>query len=266
MGKFSKLFLLGSLPRSGSTLLSNLLSQHPKIHATHTSGCLETLVGVRNQWHNTVEHKAHPNDIALKNVLKAILYAYYEDVDKPIICDKSRGWTNYIPLIESLLEHKAKILVPIRSIPDIMASIEKLHRKTSAIRQPPGEADNYFQMQTLAGRCEIWGQQNSFFGLAYARIKSAIDSGYKDRMHFIEFEDLTSDPKNTMNKIYDFLEEERIDHDFNNVKQVTVEDDSLHGYVGLHDIRPKVEYKKSEAREILGDELYFKYKAFDFEV
>jgi sulfotransferase len=266
MNNFRKFVFLNGLPRSGSTLLSNILNQNEKFHATHTSGCLETLVGVRNQWHNTVEHKAHPNDVALKNVLKAILNAYYEDVNKPVICDKSRGWTSYIPLIEGLIGEKAKILITIRSIPDIMASIEKLHRKTAAIKQPPGEAENFFQMQTIAGRCEVWGQQNSFFGLAYARIADSIRSGFRDRMHFIQFDELTSNPKKTMDKIYDFLEEDKINHDFNNVRQVTQEDDSMHGYIGLHDIRPKVEYFKSDAREILGDELYFKYKGFDFEV
>lgn len=261
-----KIFFINGLPRSGSTLLSNILNQNPNYHATHTSGCLETIVGVRDQWHNTMEHKAHPNDVALKNVMKAILSAYYQDVNKEVIFDKSRGWTHYISLIEGLLEEKVKVLVPIRSIPDIMASIEKLHKKTAAIKQPPGEAENYFQMQTLAGRCEIWGQQNSFFGLAYARILDSIQSGYKDRMHFIHFEDLTKNPRETMQEIYEFLGEKPHKHNFNHVEQVTQEDDNLHGYVGLHDIRNKVEYVPSQAKEILGDELYFKYKGFDFKV
>jgi len=39
-----KLFFQSSLPRSGSTMIQNLLSQNPDIYATPTSGCLELFV------------------------------------------------------------------------------------------------------------------------------------------------------------------------------------------------------------------------------
>lgn len=257
-----KFYFLTGLPRSGSTLLCNILAQNPRYHCTHTSGCLDLLFFIRNQWHNIVEHKAHPNDEALKEVLRSTLFAYYKHVDKEVVFDKSRNWMQYVQFVENIIGEKVKMVVMNRSVPDILASIEKLHQKTSAIRQPPGEADHFLQMQTLAGRCEVWMSMTSFLGLAYSRFVEIIRA-YRDRLHIVNFEELTSKPKEVIEKIYDFLGEKKFDHDFNHVKQITWEDDSLHGFVGLHDIRHKVDPVMSDARRILGDELYFKYKPFD---
>jgi sulfotransferase len=89
--------------------------------------------------------------------------------------------------------------------------------------------------------------------LAYNRIKDALDRGFKDRMHFVHFEKLTASPAATMAAIYEFLGEERFDHNFEHVEQVTTEDDSVHGFKNLHKIRPKVEPQDPSWPSILGD-------------
>ena len=94
----------------------------------------------------------------------------------------------------------------------------------------------------------------------------AIDRGYRDRMHFIQYHDLTYNPKQTMQKIYDFLGEPYYEHDFNNVEQVTFEDDTLHGYVDLHTIQPKVEYRPSDAEKIIGKNLVEKYSRYNIDL
>lgn len=256
---------VSGMARSGSTLFINLLAQNPKFTVTHTSGCLDILFGVRNAWDQLVEHEAHPDAEAKLRVLRSVLDNYHknDDLDK-IVIDKSRGWTAYIEMVEELLGKKAKIIVPIRSLPDILASFEKLHRITSAVKQPPGEAENYFQMQTIAGRCEYWCGLNNVVGLAYNRIQDAIQRGFKDRMYPLEFNRLTSNPKQVLKEVYDFIGIEQFQHDPNNVEQVTTEDDSVHGYIGLHEIRSKIEPIPSRAEEILGKELVEKYKNIDF--
>ena len=42
--------LVAGLPRSGSTLLMNLLGQNPAIHVTPTSGLVDLVAGVARQW------------------------------------------------------------------------------------------------------------------------------------------------------------------------------------------------------------------------
>lgn len=254
------LHMMCSLPRSGSTLLSNILCQNPNFHATHTSGLLDVLFGVRNHWDTLIEHKAHPMPVAKLNVLRSIINGYYADIKKPIIFDKSRGWTSQLEFIETLLGRKAKVLVCVRPIPEILASLEKLHRETSKTKQPPGEKDNYFQFQTQEGRCEYWLRKDQVLGLAFSRIQDAMQRGFRDRLYFIPFNKLTSEPTQIMKGVYDFLEQPYYEHDFKNVEQVTTENDELHGYEGLHTIRPEVKFVPSDAGKILGEHLVKKYE------
>jgi sulfotransferase len=244
---------------SGSTLLCNILAQNPKFHATATSGCLDVLFGVRNQWDKLIEHKADPCPKRLNNVLKTVFYTYYSDIDKPIVFSKSRGWIAYIELIEQIIGHKVKVLVPIRPMVDILASFEKLYRETSKVKQPPGEAENYFQFQTVKGRCDFWMRPEQPVGLALNRVDDVTKRGLRDRLHFVEFGRLTTNPKQKMKEIYDFLGEEHYEHNFNHVEQVTYEDDEIHGFINLHKIRNKVEPCPSKAKEILGEEVITLY-------
>lgn len=245
-------YFLGGLPRSGSTLLCNILAQNPRFHTTSTSGIMDIMFLVRNNWDKFIEFQATPNEPGKVRVLRGIIESFYSDIDKPVIIDKSRGWIAHLEMAEEVLGHKAKVIVPVRDMRDVVASFEKLWRKTSTTKQIKQEQDNYFKFQTVEGRSEVWLQNNQPAGLAYNRIKDALVRGFGDRMLFVDFDKLTSDPENQMKRIYDFLGEEYFKHDFDYVKQVTWEDDNVHGFVGLHDIRNKVEPMKSQWLEILG--------------
>ena len=101
-------------------------------------------------------------------------------------------------------------------------------------------------------------------GIAYNRIRDAISRGYSDRLHFIEFEDLTTNPKKAMQGIYEFLEYEYFDHDFEYVEQVTQENDDIHGIPGLHVIRNKVEPLPAYGSKLIGEQSYNKYNDAQF--
>jgi len=234
---------VAGMPRSGSTLLCNLLAQNPRFHATSTSGILDVMLLVRNQWDKMVEFQATKNEPGKLRALRGILDAYHDDPKnlKPVVFDKSRAWLGYIELAEAVLERKAKALVCVRDVRDVLASFERLTRMNAATRQMPQEQDNFFKWQTVEGRCETWASGNQPVGIAYNRIKDALARGYRDRMYFIAFDKLTAAPRETMRKIYEFLEEEEYAHDFDHVEQVTWEDDDMHGIPGLHIIRPKIE-------------------------
>lgn len=243
---------ISGLPRSGSTLLCNILAQNPRFYVSATSGILDIMFGVRNSWDNLTEFKAHPDPIAKKRVLRGIMESYYGNRSEPVIFDKSRGWVAYLEMAKNLWGD-VKVLVPVRDIRDVLASFEKLWRKTSANGQVPLEREKYFEMQTAEGRANLALRNDQPVGLAYSRIKDALKRGHSDNLLFVQFENLTSSPKNTLEAIYDFLGEERFEHDFNEVKQVTWENDAVHGFAGLHDIRSKVEPMKPQWPTILGD-------------
>ncbi len=256
--------MIAGLPRSGSTLLCNILNQNPRFHATSTSGILEIVLAIRNQWDNVVALKASKNKAGKNAVIKGILNNYFSTIDRPVVFDKSRGWPAYIELAEHILDRKIKILVPVRSIVDILASFEKLWRGQAHEWQFPQEKNHFFDWQTVDGRADIWMRNDQPVGVAYNRIKDSIDRGFSDRMFFIEFDHLTQHPKATMNSVYRFLEEKSFEHDFNNVEQVTQENDDIHGIPGLHIIRPEVKPVQVDAKAIIGSRAFDKYDNAQF--
>ena len=44
------IFFVAGLPRSGSTLLMNLLGQNPQNHVTPTNGLIDLIIRIRNTW------------------------------------------------------------------------------------------------------------------------------------------------------------------------------------------------------------------------
>lgn len=253
---------VSGLPRSGSTLLCNILAQNPEIHTTPTSACHEALFILRNCWSEWIEHRAAKSladEANLQRVLNATLNAYH-DTDRPIVIDKGRGWLSLLELAEFALGHRAKVIVPVRGIPQILASFEKLHRKTTHLKRDQGD---YFQAQTVEGRTQHLLDGSQVLGLAYNRLRDALARGLGDRLHLVEFDDLTHDPEATLKGIYEFLELPAYDHDFSNVEQYTFEDDSVHG-LPLHSIRKEVKPIKDDSHQVLGAALCKQYNGTEF--
>ena len=117
----------------------------------------------------------------------------------------------------------------------------------------------------MEGRAGIFMKADQPVGIAYNRIRDAMHRGFKDRMAFIEFDLLTSRPKDMMNAVYEFLEEPYYQgHDFKNVEQTTSENDDIHGIPGLHVIRPEIKPVKSDALEVLGQDTFDKFNNAEF--
>jgi sulfotransferase len=249
----NNIHFVSGLPRAGSSLLMSILAQNPRFAVTPTSGILNILLMVRNQWENFEEFKANPNPDGKVRVLKSILQGYFANENKPVIFDKSRGWLGYLEMAEVILNRKGKVLCPVRDVRDCLASLEKLWRNNTGFRQISQEAAHNLNFKTLDGRLKVWADGSQLLGAAYNHIKDALDRGFSDRIHFVRFEELTDGPAKIMKGIYEFLEEPFFQHDFNNVEQVVVEDD-LRGYgiPDLHKIRSKVEPMKPQWPEILG--------------
>ncbi len=259
-----KIHFITGLPRSGSTLLCNILNQNPDFHATSTSGILEIILSIRNQWENVAELRASPNKAGKAAVVNNILHNYVGVIERPVYFDKSRAWIAYIELAEAILGEKAKLLVPVRKITDILSSFENLYRKNAHDWQFPQEKSHFFEWQTVEGRADIWMRNDQPVGIAYNRIRDAISRGYRDRLLFIEFENLTTNPKETMEQVYEFLEEDNFKHNFNRVKQVTQEDDDIHGIPGLHIIRSKVAPVKAYRDTLIGATAHTKFDDAQF--
>jgi sulfotransferase len=72
---------------------------------------------------------------------------------------------------------------------------------------------------------------------------------------FVKFEDLCLYPEQQMHRIYTYLDIPFYSHDFDNIEQVTKEDDEVYGAFGDHVIRTKLEPVPSKAKTLLGKDV-----------
>ena len=241
--KDKKLHFISGLPRAGATLLCNILAQNPRFHTSSPPGILDVMFLVRRQWNQVVEFKATPNEKGKLRVLRGVLDSFYSagGVSQPVIFDKSRAWLGMIEMAETLFQTQARILVPVRDVRDVLASLEKIWRSNQHMRQVTESAARGPAWETVGGRCALWLQGDQPVGLCYNRIKDAITRGYSDRLHFVDYTQLTQRPGEVLDGIYEFLGEEDFQHDFNNISQVTTDFDEMYEVPGLPALRPRIE-------------------------
>ena len=237
---------VAGLPRSGSTLLQNLLAQNPGHHVTPTNGLISMMGVVRDNWTKFDAFKAQ----GLQNVqprigagLRAMSYGFYEEELSAgkVVFDKSRGWLQHIEMLEEVYRRPVRVVCTVRDLRAVAASFEKLHRKNPMGRRQHLGA-SYFAAQTIDGRARVLASPGGIFGLPVNYIRDAMSRGAADRVIVVRYQDLTSRPQETMDWLHGKLGLPGFEYDPNNVEQVTFEDDSVHGWgPDLHRIRSKVE-------------------------
>ena len=249
---------MAGLPRCGSTLLISLLSQNPRLEGIPISGLCGIFTGVYANWEKDVFHVEVPNLIAKHAVLGAILESYFSDRNRPIVIDKNRQWIQNIGLLEEVLGRKVKIIVPVRPLVEILASFESI-RQEHPLELTKADADLSIQASNLSTRADYLASPGGVLGLAYNMTKDAVISGYLDRLLFVDYNKLTSNPDAQLKRIYEFLGEELFEHDLSHIKRPGESNWHVHQFPGLHDIRPAFEKIERDPKTILGEEVYQKY-------
>jgi len=262
-----KIFFNSSMPRSGSTLLQNILGNNPDFYATPTSAVLDYLNASKKIYTNSLTVKAQDEEVMKKAFLmysRFALEGYFLGLtQKKYVIDKSRGWALNMPYLKSFYP-EPKIICMVRDLRDILVSMEKNHRKH------PDKWDSSMDWErpsgiTISDRIAMWMHPHSKpVGNTLYNLMEVFHRGDLDNFLFIRFEDLCQDPETEMRKVYEFLNLPYFHIDYNNIKQVTFEDDKFHGKYGDHKIKSKIEPLESKADEILGEHicshLYEKYK------
>jgi len=232
------LHFLSGIPRSGSTVLAAILNQNPMTHVSTTSGLVHALDGLANTWHSALLlNDNDPERKKLAQTMRGAIDAFYEDTDKPVIIDKSRGWpiAQIMGAMSQVLGRPPKIIATVRSVPDCAASFIRVAK--------PADLDEF--MHT--------GQLMDHLRAAYISLQNGFEYAPENFL-FVEYEDLLADPKAQLARIHEFLELPAFEYDFNNIDGSTVaeDDEQLHGHVGMHDVKPVLAAQhKQDPRELL---------------
>lgn len=267
----NKIFFQSSLPRSGSTLLQNIMGQNPDIYVTPTSGLMELIYGARYNYTESIEFKAHNDQELMRKGFLAFcnsgIHAFASAVtDKPYYIDKGRSWGIHYDWLETFMPYKPKIICMIRDLRDVFASMENAFRKNP-------EKHKLIDWMTLKNntipkRIDYWST-NMPVGTAVERLQAMIETNVATKILFVKFEDLCLRPDVEISRVYNFLELPFFQHDYDNIQQITIEDDKFHEGWADHTIRQRLEMPPSRAKDLLGDAIcdwiYNRYKwYFDY--
>jgi sulfotransferase len=262
-----RVFFNASLPRAGSTLLQNVMMQNPDIYSTPTSGVVEFLLNARAIYSTGDAFKAQdPKEMqaAMRSFCQNGLYGYFNALtDRPYVIDKSRAWLgNY--RFTNFINPGAKAIVMVRDLRGIFASMEKNYRKNSH-KDPQIVNGAELKNMTVNSRLDHFSAAPPI-GPALEWLYDAVQQGLDQYMLFIRFEDFTRDPETEIKRVYNYLELPYFQHDFDNVEQLTHENDVIHGIFGDHEIKPKIQPVAEDYTSILGfhncDRLKQHYKWF----
>lgn len=262
-----KVIYSSGMPRSNSTLICNILANNPRIEGGETSPMLEYLYAARANYSTTPENKSALDADTMKegflNFCRKGIDGYSEVMcgeNAEIYLDKSRGWIHYAPFLWEI-NPDAKIIIVVRDIRAVLSSFEKKYRENPSILD---QRDNPAQQQfiTVGQRVDYW-LQDPPLGLSIKRLFNAVQTGTIKNMCVVRAEDLAKKPKETMQKVYEFIGEPYYDMDYSNVEQKTIENDRVadFGIYGDHKIRPSVEPLKNDYKEILGNDICNNIKA-----
>jgi sulfotransferase len=253
-----QIFFQSSMPRSGSTLFQNILGQNPDFYVTPTSGVLELVFGARANYSTSPEFQAQDSQLmedGFKEFCHQGMRGFYNAVtDCKYAMDKSRGWGVYRPFLESFYPNP-KIVCLVRDLRSVVASYEKIYRK-NPLKHDPIRDDSTGRGTIVHKRVDEWMATTNTIGRAVERILETMRLGHDDKILFVKYEDLCLNPESEFKRIYNYLGVDEFKHDFENIEQITKEDDEVYGLTSdLHKIRTQLSMNQPDYKQVLGADI-----------
>jgi sulfotransferase len=197
------------LPRAGSTLLCQLLDQHPDIHCDGRSSPLcNTLLGIRRMvsddsfFLSQLDTAFETSYAHLASAMQGFLRGWHHDATAAVVVDKNRAWLHAIEMLLHI-EPGARLIVCLRDLGQIYGSIEAQHQKTILVDFIDHLAD-----YDRFGRADMLFAKDKAIGAPLISLHAVPDLPKKvqERLYFLRFEDLMEKPAACLAHLYAWLE------------------------------------------------------------
>jgi len=255
-------YFMSGLPRSGSTLLSSILNQNPRFYSGPSSPVLGAMTAIESEFTDNELYAGYPKPDQVKEIIGSIIHHFYSDIDKPVVIDKNRSWTTRIPYIEGYIGQKAKIIVTVRRVDEILTSIlSMIYRNPFVYGQP---RINFVDEQLVKTNTPIDDFNRCMYllspgGTVHDGLNSLLDGfvqNMRDRMHIVDYNDLVNEPEEELSKIYKFLEEEEYKHCFDSIHNIHRENDVVtYGLSDMHEVRSEIKKESRDPASVLPPEI-----------
>jgi sulfotransferase len=194
-------------------------------------------------------------------ILIGLFDAYHRDALEQghVVFDTNRTWTAKLPLLNSLFP-SAKVICCVREVPWVIDSVEKMVRKNpthvSGVFHGKGTRNVYGRVK------DLMDSEQGLVGLPWGSLREAWFGEHARKLIVVRYESLTDNPQGVLRRIYEQLEEDPFDHDFDNVEYEEQEFDRRLGMPGLHTVRRKVGMEGRAT--VLPPDVFMKYADMNF--
>jgi len=250
MTKLPKFVGVTGLPRAGSTLLCQLLAQHPEINCEgHSSPLCNTLLGIRRMisddtfFLSQLDNSFDTSYAHLATAMQGYLQGWYQGTKEAVVVDKNRAWLHAIELLLHI-QPEAKLIVCIRELGQIYGSIEAQHQKTILLDFIDHLAD-----YDRFGRADILFAKDKSIGAPLTSLHAVPDlpKHVQERLYFVRFEDMMTNPVACMSHIYAWLGVSPYEIKPDQITTGTRESDSHYRMKYLHKQSEKIVQPKPHA-------------------
>jgi len=239
-----KIVYVTGLPRSGSTLLCQLLGVHSRIYSPqHSSPLAPTLTQIRtNMSDNPFFLSQLDVDFDLMyqrlfNAYRGFINGWFVEATEPVVVDKNRSWLRIIETVETL-DPDFQMVVCIRELPQVLGSIEAQHRATRLI-----DFVDHMAAASPYQRADALFADEGVIGAPLKSIEYLQDlpESYRERISYVDFDSLVSNPVGVMNVLFDWLGLEHQHFDPGNLPTRPHESDSHYRFKYRHATRERVQ-------------------------
>lgn len=198
---------ISGLPRAGSTLLSVLLAQNPRIHATITSPLFSIATAMRQAMSTSSEHYQLMNERKRLKLYAGLFDSYYEDAykaGKTIVFDSNRSWLQ-LQALTSTVFPGARTIVCVRSPSWVIDSLEQLFLANAAVI--PQYFNDAFEARSLYSRTDALMRPDRMVGASWSNLREAFYGPQSEQLLIVEYTALVADPEATLRTLYNFIGE-----------------------------------------------------------
>jgi len=269
MKKYEMVFLAG-LPRSGSTLLRSILNQNPDLLSGPISPSVELLYYTDKYFQSSEMLLASPNPQGCYDVLSNMMDHFYSNImekeGKSKIIEFNRAIPNNIERFRTYIKEDIRIVCPVRSIPEILASfISLIHKNSDKI----SFVDQYLIDKGIEvnddTRCDYLMSDYGIVGQALFAMSRPYLRGEEGLLKIVEYDDLVERTDEVMGEIYDFWGLERYQHTYDNLENIYPENDIFqYNLEGMHTVGRTIKKTCKKPEEVLSAEIIEKYSGMEY--
>lgn len=269
------LHFCGGLPRTGSTVLMNILQQNPEIFTTSSDPYPEILQHeILSKSRLKTKFQAmscKQADDAMYGLIQGGTKGWYKGLtDKPVVISKSREWTSLHHLFPD-----SKHIIMIRDLRDVVESFDRVNQKIKALHTYDNQNIPYASMADEEKYKYFFETKNVLSDALWLGVAKYLKLFDRDRFKFVRYEDFVQAPEYMLERIYSFLGVDFYQHDLYNIEQSAMFEHD-HAYFRErtdHTVKPQmIEWSEpvrtlseSVHKTIINDHMWY-YKAFYPEV